>query len=153
MRGVLLVLVLVATAACSPLCSAAPGTSRPSLHLVLTGPAAGTVTSGSSICQRFTGSKRFDYSLSSTLDSKDLVFTLVVYSHYSGPGTYPVGTVLDGAGELRLSVGTVDVSTTTGAGTLTVNADGRSGSVDANLSGGEHVIGTFVCDQLKSSDV
>jgi hypothetical protein len=151
MRAWLLVLLLSATSAGSPVCSA-PAARGPALDLVLSGPASGTVASGSATCRRYTISKRFDYFLNSKLNGKDLVFTLVVYSTYSGPGTYPVGSLLDGAGELRLSVGTVDVSTATGAGTLTVNADGRSGSVDADLSGGEHVKGTFACDHLKSVD-
>jgi len=41
-------------------------------------------------------------------------------------------------------------SSTTGAGTLTVSTDQKSGTLDADLSGGEHVEGTYSCDEVKT---
>jgi hypothetical protein len=35
-------------------------------------------------------------------------------------------------------------------GTLTVNKDEKSGSIDADLSGGEHVKGTYRCDEVRA---
>ena len=40
-------------------------------------------------------------------------------------------------------------STTSGAGTLKVNPDGRSGTVDAALPEGEHVSGSWRCDKYE----
>ena len=38
-----------------------------------------------------------------------------------------------------------------GAGTVTVNHDGKGGSVKADLGNGEHVEGTWTCDKIATS--
>ena len=73
------------------------------------------------------------------MSGQDLALNIHIASAYNGPGTYRVGSLLDGAGELRLQVGTYAGASSSGAGPLTIAADGKSGSVDADLSGGEHV--------------
>ena len=124
--------------------------SAPAVHLVFTGPAAGTPASGTSGCQAFTSSKRFGYELDGAqMNGQDVVLTMTVYSNFNGQGTYPVGTVLDGGAELRLEVGSYVGSTTSGAGTLKVNPDGRSGTIDAALPEGEHVSGSWRCDKYE----
>ena len=71
--------------------------SVPAVHLVFTGPAAGTPANGSSGCQAFTTSKRFGYELDGAqMNGQVVVLTMTVYSNFNGQGTYPVGTVLDG---------------------------------------------------------
>jgi hypothetical protein len=68
----------------------------------------------------------------------------------TGPGTYKVGSLLDGSGNLRLQVGSFVGDSITGAGSLVIDAGGKSGSVDADLSRGEHVNGSFRCDEVIS---
>ncbi len=144
-----LVVAIVLTAACGPRCGpnidAAAG-----WQLSLTGPVAGKLSSGSSNCQVFTGSRRFDYLLGTRMSGKELLLSLTVYTNFTGPGTYQVGSVLDGSGELRLQLGTYQGFTTTGAGTLAVKSDGKSGTVDSDLTGGEHITGSWVCDKVET---
>jgi hypothetical protein len=42
-------------------------------------------------------------------------------------------------------------SSASGAGTLVINPDGKSGTLKANLSGGEHVDGDYACDKVVQS--
>jgi hypothetical protein len=140
---------MVLMAACSPVCgSTVPAPAG--WQLTMTGPVAGNLSSGSSNCQVFTGSRRFDYLLGTKMSGKDLVLSLTVYSNFTGPGTYKVGSVLDGSGELRLQLGTYQGFTTTDAGTLAVKTDGKSGTVDSDLTGGEHIKGSWVCDKVET---
>lgn len=88
--------------------------------------------------------------LTGTLSGQELTFNIQVNSGYHGPGDYPVGTILDTGSNLRLQVGSYVGSSTTGAGTLTVSTDQKSGTLDADLSGGEHVKGTYRCDEVKT---
>ena len=151
MKAALSVLACFALAACNPVCGGkSSGATGTGWKLTLSGPAAGTLSSGTSDCQAFTASKHFGYGLNGQLDSKQVVLSITVYSNFTGQGTYKVGSVLDGAGELRLQVGSYVGSTTTGAGALTVNPDGRSGTVDADLPQGEHVKGSWTCDKYES---
>ncbi len=66
----------------------------------MTGPVAGNLSSGTSTCQVFTASRRFDYLLGTKMSGKGLLLTLTVYSNF----------------------------TTSGAGSLAVRSDGKSGS-------------------------
>lgn len=140
--------VLFVLAACSPVCGAGSAPAE-TWKLTLTGPAAGSISAGASSCQAFTG-KSFQYGLTSQMNGKDVVLTITIYSAFTGKGSYKVGTVLDGAGEVRLSVGDYKGATTSGAGDLEVNADGRSGTVDADLPEGEHISGSWKCDRYEA---
>lgn len=120
-------------------------------HLVFTGPVAGTLTDASTDCIVYASQGQANFQLTGTLGGKDLLFHLQIHSNYGGPGTYEVGSLLDGAGEIRLQIGDFDADSSTGAGIVTILGDGKSGTVSANLSGGEHVEGRFACDKLTSS--
>src|SRR5437762_623592 len=144
MRAALLLLLLAATAACTPLC-ASTGTG-PAVHLVFTGPAAGTLTQATSNCTHYPSQGQANFHFDGALGTQTLNLNIQIHSAYKGPGTYPVGSLLDGAGEVRLTVGTFDTSSATGAGTVTVGSDGKSGTISVNLGNGERVEGTFACD-------
>lgn len=101
-------------------------------------------------CEIFTASTQLNVLLTGTLSGQELTFNIQVNSGYHGPGDYPVGTILDTGSNLRLQVGSYGGSSTTGAGTLTVSTDQKSGTLDADLSGGEHVKGTYRCDEVKT---
>jgi hypothetical protein len=143
-----LVAALLLMAACGPFCGTT-STGSGGQHLVFSGPIAGTVTSAHVDCRVFGGSQ-FNASITGMFNSKPLTFNVQIHSNYKGPGTYPIGSLLDGAGELRLQVGDFLASTSTGAGTLTIDQGGASGRVDAELSNSEHVKGTFKCDEVHS---
>jgi hypothetical protein len=138
----------LALAACGGQCGSSTSTAGGNQHLVFTGPAAGTLTDATTQCDVFTGAAQLNYLLKGRLSNQDLTFNIHIQGGYTGGGTYPVGSLLDGAGELRLEIGAYQGATTTGAGSLTIGSDERSGSVDADLSGGEHVQGTFRCDEV-----
>jgi hypothetical protein len=117
---------------------------------VFTGPAAGTLTQATTQCQVFPAGNQANFALTGKLAGQDLTFNIHVYGGYKGPGTYKIGSVLDGSGELRLQVGSFVGASSTGSGTLIIDSDGKSGSVDAEISGGEHTKGTFRCDQVQT---
>jgi hypothetical protein len=121
----------------------------PGQDLVFTGPAPGTLTTAKTDCHLFTDQTQLNALLTGSLGGEELTFNIQVYSGYKGPGTYQVGSTLDGSANLRLQIGTWAGSSTTGAGTLTVNTDGKSGAIDSDVGGGEHVKGTFACSELK----
>ncbi|HET7465111.1 MAG TPA: hypothetical protein VFL29_00445 [Candidatus Dormibacteraeota bacterium] len=143
--GVAVAVLLLA--ACDSLCGGGSTATAAKQNLVFTGPVAGTLTDAHVDC-RVNGGTQFNAAITGTFNAKPLVFNVQIHSAYNGAGTYPVGSLLDGAGELRLQVGDFLASTTTGAGTLTIDQGGKSGSMDAALSNGEHVKGSFKCDQL-----
>ena len=127
------------------------GASQPSgggQNLVFTGPAAGSLTTADTSCQVHPSQKQLNFLLTGTLAGQDLTFNIQVYAGYVGPDSYQVGSLLDGSGNLRLQIGSYVGDSSTGAGTLTIDSDGKSGSVDADLSGGEHVKGSFRCDEV-----
>jgi hypothetical protein len=140
---------LLMLAACSPTCAGGSTEAVERQNLVFTGPVAGTLTTAQVDCRVFGGSE-FNASITGMFMSKPLIFNVQVHSNYKGAGTYSVGSLLDGAGELRLQVGDFLASTSSGAGTLTIDQGGASGSMDAALSNGEHVKGTFKCDEVHS---
>lgn len=148
-RAWLVVVLLAATAACQPLCSRAPSATGPTQSLTFTGPAAGTLTTGTTSCTVYPGQKQANFHVSSLLGDKQLELNIQV-NGYTGPATYPVGSILDGAGEVRLQVADFNADSTTGAGTVTVNKDGKSGTLDVNLGNDEHVKGTFECDKVET---
>ncbi len=119
-------------------------------HLVFTGPAAGTLADAKSQCEVFTGQAQLTYLLTGTLGGSDLTLNIQI-REYKGAGTYQVGSLLDGSAELRLQIGSYVGATATAAGTVTIDSGGRTGSVDANLSAGEHVKGTFRCGLVVTS--
>ena len=148
MRRVSLAVAVLFMAACGPFCGST-STGGPAQHLVFTGPAAGTLTGAASICTRYPGQQQATFHFDGTLGGKTLGINIEI-NGYKGPGTYPVGSLLDGAGEVRLQVGTFDAASATGAGTVTIDSDGRSGSLTVTLSGDEHVEGTFNCAEVRT---
>ncbi len=144
-----LAVVVVVAGACQPVC-AAPRVTGPTQNLVFSGAVAGTLTAATTSCTIYAGQKQANYELDGALSGKELTFHIQV-NGYTGPATYPVGSILDGAAEIRSQIGDVIADSTTGAGTVTVNKDGGSGSVDADLVGGEHVQGTWACDKVTTS--
>lgn len=138
---------IVLLAACNSLCGGGTTEAAAKQSLVFSGPVAGALTSAQVDC-RVNGGTQFNASITGTFNSKPLVFNVQIHSAYKGAGTYPVGSLLDGAGELRLQVGDFLASTATGAGTLIIDQGGKSGSMDAGFSNGEHVKGSFKCDEL-----
>jgi hypothetical protein len=152
-------IAFVAFAACSSQGGSTSPSSAPSStpspagakqNLVFTGPAAGTLTEATTQCEVFTAQSQLNFALRGTLGGQDLVLNIHVSSGYHGPGSYPVGSLLDGAGELRLQAGSYAGASSTGAGTLIISPDGKSGSIEADLSGGEHVKGNFRCDDVQT---
>ena len=138
----------LAFAGCNQCGSASQPTGAGGQHLVFTGPAAGTLTSATTQCRVYPAAKQLNYLLSGTLAGQDLTFNIQVYAGYTGPGTYQVGSLLDGSGNLRLQIGPYVGSSSTGAGKIVIDSGGKSGSVDADLNGGEHVKGSFHCDEV-----
>jgi len=141
---------LLMLAACGPFCGNT-STSGSAQHLVFTGPVAGTLTTAQVDCRVYNGGGQFNAAITGTFNSKPLTFNVQIHSNYKGAGTYQVGSLLDGAGELRLQVGDFVASTATGAGTLAIDQGGASGSMDAQLSSAEHVTGTFKCDEVHTA--
>jgi len=150
MRWLLVAVALLLMAACGPF-SGNTSTSGGAQHLVFTGPAAGTLTSAHVDCRVYSSAGQLNAAITGTFNSKPLTFNVQIHSNYKGAGTYQVGSLLDGAGELRLQVGDFVASTASGAGTLTIDKGGASGSMDAELSSGEHVKGTFKCDEVHTA--
>lgn len=149
MRIVLAAAALLLLAACSAVCGVQT-TAGGDQHLVFTGPAAGTLTAASSMCAHYPSLQQINFHFDGTLNGRKLALNIQIHSGYTGPGTYPVGSLLDGAGEVRLQVGSLDAASSTGAGSVTVDSGGKSGKLTANLSGGERVDGTFACDKLQT---
>ena len=115
---------------------------------MFTGPAAGTLTSAKTQCYLHPAEKQLNFLLTGTLAGGALTLNIQVYTGYTGPGTYAVGSLLDGSGNIRLQIGSYVGSSGTGAGNLVIDSGGKSGSVDADLSDGEHVKGSFRCDEV-----
>jgi len=145
MRPLLLAFSLIVVGACQPLC--APNSTAPAQHLVFSGAVAGTLTNGTADCTIYAGQKQANYEIDGALGDKQVTFHIQV-NGYSGAATYPVGSILDGAGEIRSQIGDLIADSATGAGTVTVNKDESSGSVKADLGNGEHVEGTWACDKV-----
>ena len=141
MRPVLIAAVLVLAAACSPVC--APAATGPGTKLTFTGPAAGTLSGPTADCG--SNAQQLNVHITGSLGGKSVDMNIQV-NGYTGPKTYPVGSLLDGAGEVRLQVADANYDSTTGAGNVTVGSGDRSGSLKVDLIGGEHVEGTFGCD-------
>ena len=148
-KELVLVLILAATAACSPVCSRSPHATGPSESLTFTGPAAGNLTTGTTSCTDYPTQKQANFRIDGVLGTRPLTLNIQV-NGYAGPAIYPVGSLLDGAGEVRLQVGDFDADSATGAGTVTVDQDGKSGTLKVDLLGGEHVEGRFDCDKLST---
>jgi hypothetical protein len=138
------------TGSSSPAAASTPSPATAKQNLVFTGPAAGTLTDAITGCQVYTAQNQLNFLLTGKLAGQDLTFNIQVYGGYKGPGTYRIGSLLDGSGELRLQVGWYACASSTGAGTLIIDSDGKSGSIDADMSGGEHIKGTFRCDQVQT---
>src|SRR5579859_4178643 len=161
MGRVLLLVLCLGVAACSATIEPPSGSSPSSQptaagavtqNLTFTGPAAGTLTTATTACRYFAGSTQLNVLLTGSLNGQDLTFNIQVNNGYSGPGDYPVGSILDDhAANLRLEVGSYEGSSASGAGTLVINPDGKSGTLKANLSGGEQVDGGFACDKVVQS--
>jgi hypothetical protein len=141
--------VVVLVAACGPFCNSPQTGAKSTMHLVFTGPMAGDLTSGNIDCHLFNHKTQFNALITGKLDGKDLTMNIQVTSGYHGPDTYLIGTTLDGAANVRVQVGDFVGSSPPTAGKL-IMTDDRSGVVDSNLGGFEHVTGSFRCAQVKS---
>jgi len=146
-RAAALVIALVLVGACQPLC--APATTAPAQRLVFSGAVAGTLNNGTADCTIYAAQKQANYEIDGALGDKQVTFHIQV-NGYVGPGTYPVGSILDGAVEIRSQIGDLIADSATGAGTVTIDHDGKTGSVKADLGNGEHVEGTWTCDKIAS---
>ena len=146
--AILFAALAVALVSCGSQCGATSTAGRQ--HLVFTGPAAGTLTDARTQCAVYANQGQANYHFDGVLAGQPLALNIQIHSRYKGAGTYPVGSLLDGAGELRLQAGSYVGATSSGAGTVTIDSGQSSGSVDADLSGGEHVKGTFACDGLST---
>src|SRR2546423_4960384 len=150
MGSLLFAVALLLMAGCGPFCGGA-STSGPAQPLVFTGPVAGTLTAAHVDCRVYAGAGQFNAAITGTFDARPLTFNVQIHSNYKGAGTYSVGSLLDGAGELRLQVADFVASTASGPGTLTIADGGASGAMGAELSTGEHVKGTFRCDEVHTA--
>ena len=143
----LMAVTVLAFAGCGQ-CGASQPSGAGGQNLEFTGPAAGTLLSASTSCQVHPTEKQLNFLLTGNLVGEPLTFNIQVYAGYTGPGTYQVGSLLDGSGNLRLQIGSYVGSSSTGAGHIVIDSGGKSGSVDADLSNGEHVKGSFKCDEV-----
>ena len=147
-RSALLTLLLLGFLASCGQCGSTSGGNQ---HLVFTGPAAGTLAQATTLCTVYSSQNQADYLLTGALGGKDLTLNIQIHSNFGGPGTYQVGSLLDGGAEVRLQVGTLDASSATGAGIVTILGDDKSGTLTVHLSAGEGIEGRFTCDKLKVS--
>lgn len=147
-RPAVLAIALVLLGACQPLC--APNSTAPAQHLVFSGAVAGTLSNETTECTIYASQKQANYEIDGALGDKQVTFHIQV-NGYTGPATYRVGSILDGAGEIRSQIGDLIADSASGAGTVTVNHDGKGGSVKADLGNGEHVEGTWTCDKIATS--
>lgn len=129
--------------------TATPATPLTKQQLVFTGPAAGALTEAATDCDVYAGQAQLNFALTGKLGGQDLLLNIQI-NGYRGSNTYPVGSLLDGAGNIRLQAGSFVGSSTSGAGTVTIDAGGKTGAVDSDVGGGEHVKGTFGCDQVRN---
>ena len=148
-RGVVTVALVAFVGACGPFCKEPSALADSKLHLVFTGPAPGTLTSGDIDCRLF-NKDQFNALVTGRMNGNDVIFNIQVLTGFHGPDTYKVGTTLDGAANLRLQVGDWVGSSPPNAGQLIMHTDNRSGVVDANLGDFEHVTGSFTCAEVKS---
>ena len=142
----LVIAVMLGVASCGQCGSNPP--AAPNVDLVFTGPVAGAMKSAKTQCEVYPSQAQLNFHFTGVLGGQDLELNRQIHSGYQGPDTYKIGSLLDGSGELRLQAGSYVGATATGAGTVTVSSDGKSGSLDSDLSGGEHVKGTFRCDEV-----
>ena len=104
--------------------------------LTFTGYLAGEMSSGTGECRASRSSALFQVTIAGEFAGARHTVRAVAQS-YSGPGTY--GVDAPRRATIRLDNGAGS------AGTLVVNDDGASGSIDADLIDGEHVSGTWAC--------
>lgn len=148
-----LALVLTMLAACG-----VGGTSTSSAmprgvvqNLVFTGPAAGTLTSAVSSCRVLGPTNQLSADFDGTMGGQKLSLGISVLKDFKGAGTYTVGGIIDGGASLTMTFGKYIGASPGGGGTMVVNADGKSGTLDADLNDAEHVRGNWECDQVARS--
>jgi hypothetical protein len=124
------------------------GTGSTPQSLVFSGPIAGTLLVARAACSS-PSPGRYEVSLEGDLGGRRASIGITVIRSYHGAGTYAIGDILDNVGQVILAAGSYVAATSEGAGTLTVNADQRSGALDVNLSDGtpnvERMTGTWSC--------
>jgi hypothetical protein len=147
--AVVLLAAGLALAACGR--CGAPVSNAAGVDIVFTGPESGTLTSARTECD-INQKTQYNVAITGALGGKNLDFNLQVNSSYTGPGEYPAGSILGTGSNLRLQIGDYTGSTTPGAGTMTIAKDEKSGSVDAELGGGEHAKGTWSCAEVKRNE-
>jgi hypothetical protein len=132
--------------------------------LTFSGVVNASVTSGSTDCSLISipEGRALTVGVVGNAEGRRIEFSLNVGlpgPSYHGPGRYSVdGTLGASSGLLSVDVGGtttyVGATTSEAPGTLTINPDEKSGTVDTALTSGpridEHVSGTWACDRLQS---
>ena len=140
-----------ASPAASAAASAAPSGPTTAQELTFTGPIAGKLAAAVTTCKLLQNGTQLGMSFDGNIGARHGIFTIQVNSGYRGPGAYAVGAPMDGGANLELSSTAYTGASPANAGNLIINPpDARTGIINADLSGGEHVAGTYTCDKLTS---
>jgi hypothetical protein len=135
----------------SPAASAAPSGATTAQELTFSGPIAGKLAAAVTTCKLLQNGTQLGMSFDGNIGAQHGMFTIQVNAGYRGPGAYAVGAPMDGGASLELSSTPYAGASSTNAGNLIINPpDARTGIINADLSGGEHVAGTYTCDKLTS---
>lgn len=95
--------------------------------------------------------KEYSAELIGTVNGQKADISITVRTQYKGPGQYPVGGVVAGAGWVQMKVGAVNGDTADDAGTLTVNPDEKTGTIDAKLVNGDPPLGSDDAEHLQAT--
>jgi hypothetical protein len=135
----------------SPAASAVPSSPTTAQELTFTGPIAGKLAAALTSCKLLQNGTQLGMRFDGNIGMQRAMFTVAVNSGYHGPGAYAVGAPMDGGADLELSSISYTGASSANAGNLIINPpDARTGIINADLSGGEHVAGTYTCDRLSS---
>jgi hypothetical protein len=129
-----------------------PSASSPTTpqDLTFTGRVAGRLTTAATTCRLLLNGAQLGMTFEGAIGSQKAMLTIQVNSGYHGPGAYGVGGPIDGGANVELSSASYAGASSSNAGNLIVNPDGKTGVINADLSGGEHVAGTYSCDKITS---
>lgn len=140
------------TPAATPGASASPSApaATTSESLTFTGPVAGSMPNAATTCKLLQNGSQLGMTFQGNVGSQQAMLTIQVNAGYHGPGAYAVGAPIDGGANIELSTSSYAGASASNAGNLIVNPDGKSGIVNADLSGGEHVAGNYACESVSS---
>ena len=130
--------------------TATPSGATTGQDLTFTGPVAGRLTAAAPTCRLLLNGSQLGMSFDGDVGGQRVMFSIQVNSGYTGPGAYGVGGPIDGGANVELSSPSYAGASPANAGNLIVNPDGKTGVINADLSGNEHVAGTYACDNLTS---